>query len=641
MVAASWPNDVVAALRDALERRGTSWSHRGEVARALDVLADPASRLAALGPGLADVRIAFSLDDDDAALLAVALLAEAHPAGHLACGLLAGDEGAARPTVALALELAGLPATSARARDRLGPLGLLRRTGLVELDGADVLLSRRLVLPDRVTARLLGSHAAPARLVPLLVEPVPAEVPGLAEVAAALRAGEGLVWVHSPWGTAGAALAVGACRELGVTCLVVDLERLAVDAAGRRDPVEVTAAVRAASLEAGLDGSVLVLVGAHLAGHDVRIFDGCVVPVVAVGRTAWDPRWHATLPPAVLAGRLPVEQRATAWESAVGPEALDREVLALRMTPEEIVAVGRRARADARAAGRAVDVVDVRRSARRLGGAGGSRVRTGTSPATLDDLVLPEHTRREVVRLVGWARDRDEVLALGDLHGKGGKGSGICALFSGSPGTGKTLAAHVVADSLGMDLFQVDLSTVVDKYVGQTEKNLERVFEQAESLNAVLFFDEADSLFGSRSAVNDSRDRYANQEVAYLLQRMEASEGITILATNLRGNLDPAFARRLHFMIHFPDPDVPTRERLWRHHLAQLPSTDPADPVDVEMLARDLEIAGGDVRNIVLAATYDAVAEQVDLGMRHVRGAALREMSKLGRRVSGSSWSGA
>src|SRR5690606_22392300 len=131
-------------------------------------------------------------------------------------------------------------------------------------------------------------------------------------------------------------------------------------------------------------------------------------------------------------------------------------------------------------------------------------------------------------------------------------------------------AAHVVADSLGADLFQVDLSTVVDKYIGETEKNLERVFARAESLNAVLFFDEADALFGSRSSINDAHDRYANQEVAFLLQRMEAFEGITVLATILRGNLDPAFARRLHFMVHFPDPHAPTRRRLWEHHLAQL-----------------------------------------------------------------------
>ena len=159
---------------------------------------------------------------------------------------------------------------------------------------------------------------------------------------------------------------------------------------------------------------------------------------------------------------------------------------------------------------------------------------------------------------------------MGPLHGKGGKGIGICALFSGPPGTGKTLAAHVVADSLGMDLYQVDLSSIVDKYIGETEKNLERVFVEAEATNAVLFFDEADALFGSRSEVKDAKDRYANQEIAYLLQRMEQFDGITVLASNLRGNIDPAFARRLHFMVAFPDPDEATRQRLWTHHLEDL-----------------------------------------------------------------------
>ena len=135
----------------------------------------------------------------------------------------------------------------------------------------------------------------------------------------------------------------------------------------------------------------------------------------------------------------------------------------------------------------------------------------------------------------------------------------------------------MVADSLGMDLYQVDLSSIVDKYIGETEKNLERVFVEAEATNAVLFFDEADALFGSRSEVKDAKDRYANQEIAYLLQRMEQFDGITVLASNLRGNIDPAFARRLHFMVAFPDPDEPTRQRLWTHHLADL-ATDPDGP---------------------------------------------------------------
>ena len=157
-----------------------------------------------------------------------------------------------------------------------------------------------------------------------------------------------------------------------------------------------------------------------------------------------------------------------------------------------------------------------------------------------------------------------------------------------------------------MDLFQVDLSAVVDKYIGETEKNLEWVFQAAEALNVVLFFDEADALFGSRSEVKDAKDRYANQEVAYLLQRMEHFDGITVLATNLRGNLDKAFSRRLSFIVPFPNPDATTRRRLWNHHLAQLDELSQDNPIDVDVLADALEVAGGDIRNAVLAAAYDA-----------------------------------
>src|SRR5690554_3310597 len=274
--------DLVAALGAAVERRGPAWSGRPTASAAVEVIEAESGTLAAAETGLADVVEAFSLDDVDRALLAVALLAEVHPAAHLALGLLSGDSGPARPTASLALELARVPAASADARARLGPLGALRRTGLLDLDGDDVLLSRRLELSDRVTARLLGLGTAPPEVLALLVEPVPADVPGVDEVAAALAAGEGLVWIHSATGTAGSALAVGACRRLDVTCLVADLERLPADAAGQRDPATVRAAVRALGLEAGLDGSVLVLAGAHLAGHDLRLLDGCVVPVIAV-----------------------------------------------------------------------------------------------------------------------------------------------------------------------------------------------------------------------------------------------------------------------------------------------------------------------------------------------------------------------
>jgi SpoVK/Ycf46/Vps4 family AAA+-type ATPase len=222
-----------------------------------------------------------------------------------------------------------------------------------------------------------------------------------------------------------------------------------------------------------------------------------------------------------------------------------------------------------------------------------------------------------------------------------GKGRGIAALFTGNPGTGKTLAANVIAEELSIELFQVELSAIVDKYIGETEKNLERVFQAAEALDVVLFFDEADALFGSRSDVHDARDRYANQEVAYLLQRIENFDGITILSTNLRGNLDRAFSRRMNFIVHFPDPDVPTRARLWDHHLAQLSALDAKDPVDVEYLAASAELAGGDIRNIVLAATYDAASADVAVGMRHIAEATVREFRKLGRVVPEHGFAGA
>lgn len=628
---------VRAALALAVERRDGS-PHAALAAASLAAVTADAPGLAELDGHLDDVGDLVDLDGADRRLLAAAMLPELHPSAHLLTGLLSGDERAGRPTVALALELAGLSVADPGARARLAPAGRLRRVGLLAVDGDDVGLARRLRVPDRVAARLLGSAAVAPEVRRVRCEVHPVDVAGVDDVSAALAAGEPLVWVHAPVGAAGTALAAAACRALDVGALVGDLELLPRPLGGEVDPGLVRATVRALVLEAGLSGCVLVLAGAHLAGGCLDEVEGAVVPVVAVGRTPWDARWRAPLPPSVRAGRLTTAQRAEVWDDVLGPGVASRDVLALRLTPEQVVAVARRARKDAAVEGRAPTTADVRAAARRLSAGSATRSRPAGGAATLEDLVLPPHTRREVERLVGWVRDRDDVLALGDLQGKGGKGTGITALFAGSPGTGKTLAAHVLADSLGADLFEVDLSAVVDKYIGETEKNLERVFAEAEALGAVLFFDEADSLFGSRSAVSDARDRYANQEVAYLLQRMEASECVTILATNLRGNLDPAFARRLHFVIHFPDPDPATRALLWRHHLAQLPGTDPDDPVDTALLAQALELAGGDIRNVVLAAAYDAVAERRLVGMRDVRLAADREVAKLGRRVSDPRW---
>jgi SpoVK/Ycf46/Vps4 family AAA+-type ATPase len=205
----------------------------------------------------------------------------------------------------------------------------------------------------------------------------------------------------------------------------------------------------------------------------------------------------------------------------------------------------------------------------------------------------------------------------------------VSALFAGDSGTGKTMSAEVIAADLGLDLYVVDLSTVVDKYIGQTEKNLERIFTEAAGVNGVLLFDEADAIFGKRSEVSDSRDRYANMESAFLLQRMESFEGVAILTTNLRANLDEAFIRRLDVIVDFPVPDERQRRALWDHCLGrELPR---ADDLDLDLCARTFELSGGGIRACAISAGYLAAAAGGPVTTAQVVAAAHREYRKLGR----------
>jgi SpoVK/Ycf46/Vps4 family AAA+-type ATPase len=193
------------------------------------------------------------------------------------------------------------------------------------------------------------------------------------------------------------------------------------------------------------------------------------------------------------------------------------------------------------------------------------------------------------------------------------------------------MAAGIIAAALGLDLYKIDLSTVISKYIGETEKNLSRIFEEAETSNAILFFDEADALFGKRSEVRDSHDRYANVEVGYLLQRMEEYEGVAILATNLRKNMDDAFVRRLHFTVEFPFPDQEDRHRIWQGIWPQDTPLD--DTVDLELLATRYEMAGGNIKNIAVAAAFLAADDGDVVRMTHVTQATLREYRKTGKLI--------
>ncbi len=242
-----------------------------------------------------------------------------------------------------------------------------------------------------------------------------------------------------------------------------------------------------------------------------------------------------------------------------------------------------------------------------------------------DDLVLPDAAMRQLRQLSGAIRHRELVYS---EWGFGG-GPGITALFSGSPGTGKSMSACVLAREAMLDLWRIDLSALVSKYVGETEKHLDRVFALAHDGNAILFFDEADALFGKRSEVKDAHDQFANIEVAFLLQRLEVFEGVVILASNLARNLDQAFSRRLHFVIDFPLPDALLRERLWRAAIA--PGAPLADDVDLEFLASQFAFAGGDIRVAALDAAFAAAADGEAIDMARLVQAVSRQLLKQGK----------
>jgi hypothetical protein len=257
-----------------------------------------------------------------------------------------------------------------------------------------------------------------------------------------------------------------------------------------------------------------------------------------------------------------------------------------------------------------------------------------------EDLVLPAAQLGVLREVAVHVRRRATVYERWGFGARGARGLGIAALFAGPSGTGKTLAAEVLANDLRLDLYRIDLAAVVSKYIGETEKNLRAVFDAAEAGGAVLLFDEADALFGKRSEVKDSHDRYANIEVGYLLQRLEAYRGLALLTTNMKSALDPAFLRRLRFVVQFPFPDAAQRAQIWRR---AFPAATPLQGIDPEALAR-LSVAGGSIRNIALGAAFAAAEAGEAVQMHHLLRAAQAEYAKLERTLTEAElagWAGA
>jgi ATP-dependent 26S proteasome regulatory subunit len=503
-------------------------------------------------------------------------------------------------------------------------------------------------LDARMVAFLRGSNEPDERLrgclEPLSDVPLPCVHHGLARRLVDWlsdpdrRGGHRVVNLLGPPGQGREAIAVAVAHALGLSCLRVHPVRLAVrhDAEFSRlidretlllpaalyvdEPGE---AVDDPGLAAAAGELLDELGGLLFVGGQARHRGG--PPAVAVPVPLLDPRdrtrlWRSALGRDELA---PHELADLAEQFPLGPDSIVRAVGEARALIE--LGAGRTGpgpgRAELWAACRTTAGRDLDELATRLRPAAG-----------WDDLVLPDRVQRLLRDIAAQVAARPRVYEEWGFGSRLARGRGITALFSGPSGTGKTMAAEVLAGHLDLDLYRIDLATVVSKYIGETEKNLRRVFDAAEQGGAILFFDEADALFGKRTEVSDSHDRHANVEVSYLLQRMEDYAGLAILATNRKADLDAAFLRRIRFVVAFPFPPAADRRRIWR---TVWPAGTPLAALDYDALAR-LEVAGGNISTIAVNAAFLAAFADEPVGMGHVMRAARNEYDKLDRRPTRS-----
>ncbi|WP_371656842.1 MULTISPECIES: ATP-binding protein [unclassified Streptomyces] len=584
---------------------------------------DPADRLARLAERM-------GLTDWDTTVLLIALAPDIDRTFEQLYGYLNDDVSRRRATVGLALDLCGLPASTAEARARFHASAPLRALGLLEDEEPErPFLSRALRVPDRLIGHLLGDDTPDAallgRLHPL-PDPLPA-APGAEEFTARLadllRTGPLIAYLREP-------------REGdGLAALATALRAAGLDALQCPDPAD---RVPELLREARLSGRAVVVPG--LPDHPgplVRALTAAPeVTVLLTDPRPYDPHWSPH-DPLVLEAPGRRDGGTSAWQAALGADAdgldLAVTVASYRLGGDRVQRAAQAARALAAFDGTPVTAAHVRLAARRQSASGLERHARRIRPAVdWRDLVLPEGPLTQLRELALRARHRDRVLGDWRLSAGGGRGRGVLGLFAGESGTGKTLSAEVVAADLGLDLYVVQLSSIVDKYVGETEKNLERIFTEADRTDAVLLFDEADAVFGKRSQVKDAHDRYANMESAYLLQRLESFDGIALLTTNLRANIDEAFTRRLDLVVDFPFPDAGQRLALWRHGLAHVPCVEGIDPTP---LARDFEMAGGSIRSAVVSAAYLAAGRGDEVTAADLLEGARREYRKAGRLVPG------
>ena len=625
---------VVGLLAAGPETSG--WVTTEPAAARRRAVEEDADRLETDGTPLRLRRLARSagLTEIDVELLLIALLPDLDGRFERLYGYLNDDVTRRRASVGLALQLAGQSPMAAAARSRLEDSRPLRRENLVLVEDSDrPLLTRALLVPDRVAAHLLGDDAPDASIAPLIEPVAPWSGPAADHLARALASGVRFAYLHERVAGTGGAVAAAALEARGRGVVAVDLRRLSADPGA---PGLVAGAIREALLgHAGLVAGSVGQLGAEATGV-ISTLERSSVPVLLAGSATWDPQWAASTPLVLEAPNPDGRERLELWHrelAAHAPELAAADLAGhLALGPTQIRRAVRAAAVSAQLSGGPVTAEDLRRGVRAQNAAGLERLARRIEPEVdWDDLVLAPAVLRGLQEVAARARHRDTVLTDWRMRRGGGRGHGVTALFAGDSGTGKTMSAEVIATDLRLDLYTVNLATVVDKYVGETEKNLERIFAEASGVNAVLFFDEADAIFGKRSDVRDAQDRYANIESAYLLQRLETFDGLAVLATNLRANIDDAFTRRLDAIIDFPSPTPQLRRTLWAHCLSDpLPV---GDDVDLDFLATSFDFAGGNIRSASTTAAYLAAAAGTPVSMATLVSAVEQEYRKLGRLV--------
>jgi len=603
-------------------------------------------------PALEDLAARFGLSDFARDTLLLAFAPELDPELGTLYAYAQDDATRRHATPELALALL------ARAEERLGgwvELGWeapLRRFRLLVLEagsGGEALGRRPLSVPERVQAFLRGSDVLAAG-VSVLVRPVSgvpltrAQRQQVEQVAARLEGdgpgrGPAALNLIGPPGSGRKAVATAICARLGLRLHALDLAGVA------REPRSLPEAGAALERECRLSGLALFVDADQVEGAAdpetrrflVAALDRLELDCFIASRRRW-PGARPLMP--VWVPRVDSADRRSLWQAALAEEglqangSLDALVHQFELGPSGIADAVRTAR-------RMVAVTEngstpdpaalIWAACRERSGPTLDELAQRIEPAHgWDDIVLPEDAYQQLREIAAQVRLRARVYESWGFGAKLSRGRGISALFSGPSGTGKTLAAEVLAGEFDLALYRIDLSGVVSKYIGETEKNLKKVFDAAEDNGAVLFFDEADALFGKRSEVRDSHDRYANIEVNYLLQRMEDYGGLVIMATNMKSHLDPAFMRRLRFLVDFPFPDAALRRRIWEK---SFPARAELGPLDFPALAR-MSIPGGNIRNIALNAAFLAADAGRSIGMDHIYHAARREYEKMEKLVA-------